>query len=198
MSSKKLKNIWRLIINPKLLELRKLHVGIKNCKQCVLHKERLNVVSGIGHYDPKVAFVGEAPGKEEDKTGYPFQGESGLILYRWIEELRLLDTEFSILNIVKCKPPNNRDPMDEEVSTCTDLWLKKQLDILEPEVIVSVGRIASAYFLGKEFKSGILTYAGKFYGNTYPMIHPSYFLRRGSKPNEWEPYLTKLKEKLNV
>ncbi len=198
MNSKKLKNTWRSIINPKLLELRKLHIGIKNCKQCILHKERLNVVSGVGHYDPKVVFVGEAPGKEEDKTGYPFQGESGLILYRWIDELRLLDTEFAILNIIKCRPPNNRDPMDEEVSTCTDLWLKKQLDILEPKIIVSVGRIASTYFLGKEFKSGILTYAGRFHGDYYCLPHPSYFLRRGSKPNEWEPYLTKLKEKLNV
>lgn len=123
-------------------------------------------------------------------------GESGLILHRWIDELRLLDTDFAILNIVKCHPPNNRDPMDEEITTCTELWLEKQLKILNPEIIVSVGRLASAYFLGKEFKSGILTYAGRFHGKTYCLPHPAYFLRRGSKQNEWEPYLIKLKEKL--
>ncbi len=181
----------------KLLELKKLHAGIVRCQQCNLYKKRINAVGGSGHFDPIVVFVGEAPGEEEDKSGLPFCGDSGLILYRWIDELRLLDTDFAILNIIKCKPPNNRDPMDEEISTCTDLWLKKQLNILEPKVIVSVGRIASAYFLGKEFRSGILTYAGRFYGDYYCLPHPSYFLRRGSKPNEWEPYLTKLKEKLN-
>jgi len=183
-------------MDSRLLELRKLHVGIEKCKQCVLHKNRANVVSGSGHYNPQVVFVGEAPGKEEDKTGLPFQGESGLILYIWIDELRLLDIDFAILNIIKCKPPNNRDPLDDEITTCTELWLEKQLAILEPEIIVSVGRLASAYFLGKEFKTGILTYAGRFYGKIYCVPHCSYFLRRGSKQNEWEPYLTKLKERL--
>ncbi len=183
-------------MDSKLLKLINLHAEIKKCKQCDLHKQRINAVSGSGHFNPIVVFVGEAPGEEEDKTGLPFQGESGLILYRWIDELRLLDTEFSILNIVKCRPPNNRDPMDYEIKTCTDLWLKKQLEILEPKIIVSVGRIASAYFLGDKFKSGILTYAGKFYGKVYCVPHPAYFLRSGSKQNEWEPYLIKLKERL--
>ena len=183
-------------MDSRLLELRKLHEEIKKCTKCVLHKNRINTVSGTGHFDPKVVFIGEAPGEEEDKTGQPFQGESGLILYRWADELRLLDTDFSILNIIKCRPPNNRDPMEDEIKTCTDLWLLKQLEILNPEIIVSVGRLATAYFLGDRFKSGILTYSGRFYNNIYPIPHPAYFLRHGSKPKEWEPYLTKLKEKL--
>ena len=187
----------------KLLELKQLHAGIVRCQECNLHKKRINAVSGSGHFDPRVAFIGEAPGEEEDKSGLPFQGESGLILYRWIDELRLLDTDFAILNIIKCRPPNNRDPFAEEIKICTDLWLKKQLNILNPEIIVPVGRIASAYFLGDEFKSGILAYAGKFYKDfmnrdIVPIPHPAYFLRNGNKSNQWEPYLTKLKEKLNV
>jgi len=190
-------------MDSRLLELRKLHISITKCTKCVLHKKRNKVVSGTGHYDPRVVFVGEAPGKEEDKIGLPFQEESGLILYRWIDELRLLDTDFAILNIVKCHPINNRDPLDEEIDTCTKLWLEKQLTILEPEIIVSIGRLASAYFLGKKFKSGILTYSGKFYKDSknrriFPAIHPAYFLRRGSKQNEWEPYLAPLKIYLNM
>ena len=88
--------------------------------------------------------------------------------------------------------------MSEEIDTCTDLWLKKQLDILKPEIIVPVGRLSSAYFLGKEFKTGILSYAGKFHGNYYCLPHPSYFLRHGSKQQEWEPYLAPLKIYLNM
>ncbi len=82
-------------MDSRLLELRKLHIGIEKCKQCDLYKQRVNVVSGSGHFDPRVVFCAEAPGEEEDKTGLPFQGDSGLILYRWIDELRLLDLDFS-------------------------------------------------------------------------------------------------------
>jgi len=190
-------------MDSRLLELRKLHKSITKCTKCTLHKKRINVVSGTGHFDPRIVFVAEAPGNEEDKTGLPFQGDSGLIVYRWIDELRLLDTDFAILNIVKCHPPNNRDPLDEEIDTCTKLWLEKQLKILNPEIIVSIGRIASAYFLGGVYRVGILTYAGRFYKDSksrsiFPIVHPSYFLRRGSKQKEWEPYLAPLKIYLNM
>lgn len=172
-----------------------LSVRITNCKRCDLYKTRINAVPGIGHYDPKFLFIGESPGKSEDESGIPFYGSSGDMLYEWIEYLNLEDNEFAINNILRCRPPKNRDPKPSEIKICTSAWLIRQIDCLNPEVIITIGRISSGFILGPEFKTGIVDYGGKFYQRSrliYPVPHPSWVLRNGGKKEIWEPYLRSL------
>lgn len=182
----------------KKLEILSNHIS--RCKKCSLHETRKNVVIGRGHYNPYFLFLGEAPGEEEDEQGIPFCGDSGVLLDIMIEYLELQSEEFAIGNIIKCRPPDNRDPKKEEIDICTKLWLKKQIELLDPKVIVTVGRIASAYFLGNKYLTGITKYAGEFFKqpnyDVYPICHPSYFLRHGNKGREemWKPFLENLVE----
>lgn len=150
-------------------------------------------VIGRGSLDPRVVFVGEAPGAEEDRQGLPFVGRSGKLLDEWIGWLGLSDDDFYIVNVIKCRPPNNRDPTKDEVRVC-EPYLKKQLELLDPDVVVAVGRFAMNYFFPKmraiTKESGSLI-DGKFFVTP----HPSYFLRRGG--TGWEPYLEELRAFLN-
>lgn len=152
-----------------------------------------NVVIGRGSLSPRLVFIGEAPGAEEDRLKQPFVGPSGKILDRWIEYLGLTD-DYYVTNVVKTRPPANRDPTPDEVTLCTP-WLKKQLDLLDPQVIVCVGRFAMNFFYPK--KKSILAESGKLHDGKYYIVpHPSYFLRRGG--SGWEPYLEQLKELLKT
>ncbi len=148
-------------------------------------------VIGRGSLNPKVAFIGEAPGAEEDKQGLPFVGRSGKLLDEWIAYLGLSD-EYYITNVVKNRPPNNRNPTTEEIAVCRP-WLAKQLEVLNPEIVVCVGRFAMNYFFPK--KKAILTESGTLIDERYYIVpHPSYFLRRGG--TGWQPYLEELRKHL--
>lgn len=199
-----------------------LYEATKECEACDLRSGCIQVVCGRGFpYQHKhkglpidfyipVVFIGEGPGKDEDEEGEPFVGDSGYILELWIEWLKLQKKEFFITNIVKCRPENNKDPKQIYINTCTKEWLYKEIKFLNPWVIVPVGRLASAHFLGPEFKQGITSYNGEFYKTSkewhsksldkkhrlvYPIIHPSWYLRRGQQESEeaWSPQLRKLK-----
>ena len=149
-------------------------------------------VIGRGSLSPRVVFVGEAPGAEEDEQGVPFVGRSGQLLDEWIDYLGLGEDDFYILNVIKCRPPNNRDPTKEEVAVC-EPYLKKQLEFLDPDVVVAVGRFAMNYFYPK--KKAITKVSGELLDNKYYITpHPSYFVRRGGKG--WEEYLAGLKRVL--
>lgn len=177
--------------------LKELNTVIEHCVRCELCYTRNNVVVGRGSFKPLIVFVGEAPGQQEDIQGKPFVGRSGDNLNIWIKYINLSNEEYSIINLIKCRPPNNRDPLQSEIDKCSE-WLENQLIFLSPKVIVPIGRIAASYFLGNGFKSGILSYCGNFYTTEereqpiYPIIHPSYFLRNGNKG--WEKQLENLKE----
>lgn len=148
-----------------------------------------NLVIGRGGENPRVVFVGEAPGAEEDRLRLPFVGRSGKLLDEWIDYLGLGTEECYITNVVKCRPPENRDPTKEEVAAC-EPFLHEQLKLLEPEVVVCVGRFAMNVFFPK--KKGILKESGKLVDKQYYIIpHPSYFLRRGG--TGWEEYLNELR-----
>ncbi len=172
---------------------------IRRCKLCSLHKDRIQAVPGIGSYSSHFLFIGQNPGTEEDQAGIPFVGESGTLLHIWIKYLQLQEKDYAITNIVKCKTPENRRPSHPEIKTCS-YWLKKQLNLLTPQIIIAVGIIPSYYFLGHKYRKGILTYGGHFYKvdkkdyTIFPIPHPSYFLRKGSKEEEWMPYLHRLSE----
>ena len=118
------------------------------CKKCGLHKERNVPVIGSGNWNTEVMFVGEAPGANEDRTGFPFCGAAGKILDDLLLKADIERNEVYITNILKCRPSGNRNPREEEVKTCT-LYLDRQIDIIKPKVICCLGNFATAYIMGK-------------------------------------------------
>lgn len=160
--------------------MKQLVEDIKSCAKCELHTSATKKVIGRGSMTPKVLFIGEAPGAEEDKTGRPFCGRSGQLLQSWIDELELTKEDYAIINCLKCRPPENADPTREQLDACRE-WLDKQIEALDPEYIILVGRFA-AKEVG-DFDGSITKNAGRFFinkGYTYFTIpHPSYYLRQG-------------------
>lgn len=158
---------------------------IKECRRCQLSQTATNKVIGRGSFTPTILFIGEAPGKEEDKKGVPFVGRSGKLLNEWIEHLELSPDDYAIINCVKCRPPKNRDPKPEEIEACKE-YLYKQIKLLKPKVIILLGRISLKTILNRD---GITKIAGeKMYAEEpeflkqipiYALPHPAYFLRRG-------------------
>jgi DNA polymerase len=144
----------------------------------------LGKVCGDYGENTRVIFIGEAPGEEEDKLGHPFVGKSGQLLRDWIADTGLKADEYSILNIVKCRPPNNRKPIESECSTC-GVWLKQQISELGAKKLVIVGSTAAEFFLGKLpiYDGRILKYVGRVFNVTgYQMFilpHPAFVLRHG-------------------
>ncbi|MDV3103227.1 type-4 uracil-DNA glycosylase [Thermococcus waiotapuensis] len=128
--------------------MRKLEERIRACQRCPLGQLRTNAVPGSGSYNAKVMFVGEAPGYWEDQEGLPFVGRAGKILDGLLETIGLSREEVYITNIVKCRPPENRDPTEEEIRACAP-YLDSQIDIIRPKVIVPLGRHSMGYILRK-------------------------------------------------
>ena len=148
------------------------------CTGCRLHQTRTNTVFGEGDVDAKVFFVGEGPGEEEDRTGRPFVGRSGKLLDKMIVGMGLSRERVFIANIVKCRPPGNRVPGTDEVTTCTP-YLERQLEIVRPRVIVTLGHPAAKYMLGcKETMGRLRGHWHSWRGiKLMPTFHPSYVLR---------------------
>lgn len=119
------------------------------CTLCRLHRSRKNAVPGDGALDAKVMFVGEAPGHNEDIQGKPFVGSAGKFLNVLLQIAGLRREEVYITNVVKCRPPQNRDPADDEIETCTTNYLQKQVTMIKPKLVVALGRIAARALLGQ-------------------------------------------------
>jgi uracil-DNA glycosylase len=163
-------------------ELRRLTEEVRACTKCALHSQRTNAVPGEGSIDPEVMVIGEGPGADEDSSGRPFVGRAGQYLDKWLAAISLSrDTNAYIANIVKCRPPGNRDPLPEESFSCFP-YLQRQITLVRPRTILAVGRIAAQKLVGSE--AGV----GKLRGNVYsykeiPVIvtyHPSGVLRNPS------------------
>ncbi len=170
-------------------DLDTLKESVKNCTDCALCHTRQNVVFGVGAPDAEVLFIGEAPGAEEDKQGEPFVGRSGKLLDTLLASIELYrDKNIYIANIIKCRPPENRDPLPEEQKACA-LHLSRQIALLNPKIIVCVGRIAAKRFISEDFKvtaqHGQWTERdGRFIMGT---LHPAALLRNSSlKPAAFE------------
>jgi DNA polymerase len=132
--------------------------------------------------------VGEGPGREEDLAGIPFVGEAGRLLTRIINAMGLNREEVYICNVVKCRPPNNRDPEEDEIETCLP-FLREQLNLIRPQVICTLGRVAGQALLGKEFKITLEKGRWRFFMDIalMPTYHPAYLLRNPSaKRQVWE------------
>jgi len=164
------------------------HDIIGDCHRCKLCKSRTNIVFGVGDPDTKLLFVGEGPGAEEDRQGLPFVGRSGQLLTKMIEAMGLSRDRVYICNVVKCRPPDNRDPEPDEVLACST-FLKAQLNIIKPTVIVTLGRYASQTLLGtstpmSQIRGVWTTYEGV---DLMPTFHPAFLLRNPTKKKEvWQ------------
>jgi DNA polymerase len=154
---------------------------VRGCTRCRLHETRTNTVFGEGDADAKIVFVGEGPGENEDLRGRPFVGRAGEQLNKWIAAMGLRREDVYITNIVKCRPPGNREPAPDEVATCTP-YLERQLEILRPSVIVTLGRPALQYMLGQ--KVSITKMRGTWQQwrgiMLMPTFHPAYVLRNAT------------------
>lgn len=134
-----------------MTELEKLREDCLNCRGCELCQTRTNVVFGVGSGDAKLMFIGEGPGENEDLQGKPFVGRAGKLLDDMLELIDLDRTKVYIANMVKCRPPHNRDPLPAEQAACSH-WLNRQLELIHPAIIVCLGRIAAMRFIRPDFK----------------------------------------------
>ena len=154
----------------------------KNCKKCKLAQGRINVVIGDGNKNADIMFVGEGPGADEDIQGIPFVGKAGKLMDKAFEGIGIKREEIYIANIVKCRPPSNRNPEKDEAQACME-YLKKQIELVKPKVIVLLGSVALKNMLGDEY--GITKVRGTWIekdGIKYlPTFHPAALLRDESK-----------------
>jgi DNA polymerase len=169
---------------PSLMMLRE---EIGDCKRCKLSGKRMHIVFGEGNPDAQIMFIGEAPGREEDLQGRPFVGDAGMVLTRLINKMGFKREEVYIANIVKCRPPMNRDPEMDEIETCRSFF-ERQIAIIRPMVIMSLGRISTSTLIGNPGLK-ISAVRGKFFAYkgipVMPTFHPAYLIR-----NPKEKWLT--------
>lgn len=148
------------------------------CTRCELCKTRNNVVFGSGDYSAKLMFIGEGPGEQEDLTGLPFVGRAGKLLDDFLELIDIRREDVFIANIVKCRPPKNRDPLPDEQLACSE-WLLRQISLINPKIIVCLGRISAQWFIRSDFK--ISQEHGKWFDvegiKTMAVFHPAALLR---------------------
>lgn len=175
-----------------LWEELKFEVSI--CDRCRLSQNRTNPVLGEGNTKTLLMFVGEAPGKEEDENGRPFLGKAGQLLTKIFNSVQLEREEVYITNVVKCRPPRNRNPEEDELEAC-NRYLETQIALINPKLIVPVGAVASKYFLKEKMQDGISAVRGKIFDwdggiKIIPIFHPSYLLRNTSTKEGSPKWLT--------
>ena len=163
--------------------LESIATKIASCKNCILCKARTNTVPGEGVENPYVMVIGEGPGEDEDKTGRPFVGKAGQLLDKMLAAISLgRTTNCYIANIVKCRPPRNRDPRDEEQDACYP-WLAEQIRLVDPKIIICLGRIAATEIIREDFK--ITRERGRWFTvngvQTMAIYHPAALLRDVTK-----------------
>ena len=165
-----------------------LREAVSGCTQCALHATRTQTVFGVGNEDADWMIIGEAPGAEEDRRGEPFVGRAGKLLDEMLRAVGQGRDRVFIANILKCRPPNNRDPKPEESAQCRG-YLERQIELVRPKIILAVGRIAAQLLLDTDAPVGRLRGKPHQLGNT-PLVvtyHPAYLLRSPSqKGKSWD------------
>lgn len=173
-----------------------LYSEIERCQDCGLSKTRTRVVPGEGPEKVDILFIGEAPGWNEDQQGRPFVGAAGQFLTHLIQSIGLKREQVYIGNVIKCRPPGNRDPLPGEIESCSK-WLDKQIELLSPKLIVTLGRFSLArYFPGESI--GKIHGRPRKVGNVicFPMYHPAAALHQGSLRKMIEADMQKIPELL--
>jgi uracil-DNA glycosylase family 4 len=161
-------------------ELEAVAAEVASCTRCLLHRGRTKAVPGEGPPDAEILFIGEAPGFHEDQQGRPFVGSAGQFLDELLESIGLKREDVFITNVIKCRPPGNRDPLPEEMEACKP-FLDRQVELLQPKVIVTLGRFSMARAFPKARISRIHGQPRKIGGIIYyPMYHPAAALHQPS------------------
>jgi len=185
---------------PKETALKALREEIGDCKRCRLSEGRTNLVFGEGNPNAWIMFIGEGPGREEDLQARPFVGDAGMLLTRLIEKMGFKREDVYIANIVKCRPPMNRDPEKDEIESCR-MFVERQIEIINPEVIISLGRISAQTLIGN-LALKITAIRGNFFDYKgiplMPTFHPAYLLR--NPKDKWLTWsdVQKVLEKLQM
>jgi len=178
--------------------LQELAHDLKDCQRCRLASGRTQVVFGVGSAQARVMFVGEAPGFYEDRQGEPFVGAAGKLLNELLEGAGLSRNDIYIANVIKCRPPDNRDPLPDEVDTCKP-FLFQQIEMIRPKVVCTLGNFAMQTILGK--KVGIMKVRGQVFQVqdffVFPMLHPAAALHQGNLIEPLREDFRKLKEFLD-
>jgi uracil-DNA glycosylase len=179
--------------------LDRLSKRVEGCTKCPLSKTRRSIVFGEGDSHARLLFVGEAPGEEEDMKGRPFVGRAGKLLDQMIESIGLQRSEVYICNVLKCRPPQNRDPESSEVETCKP-YLTAQIDAIKPQIICTLGKHAYNTLLGvneaiTRIRGRVTLYNGI---QLLPTFHPSYLLRNQDAIKIAHEDMAKLKEMLKT
>lgn len=160
------------------IDLEGLATSLHDCARCRLSEKRKTVVFGEGAPDSRIMFIGEGPGAEEDRTGRPFVGQAGQLLNRMVIAMGVQRAQTYITNVVKCRPPGNRDPKEDEIAACSG-FLDRQIDFIRPDVIVALGRFAANRLTGTDKPLGALRGRWSHYKGV-PLLatyHPAYLLR---------------------
>ncbi len=175
-----------------------LYAECSSCTACELHKTRTNCVFGTGNKEADILFVGEAPGENEDKTGIPFVGRAGKLLDQYLYAVDIPRENVYIANILKCRPPKNRDPLPAEEDACMD-YLRRQVKLINPKIIVCLGRISAMRLIRSDYKitkeHGEWVTKGRFLITA--VYHPALLLRDPRKKEEMLEDMKKIKSKLD-
>ena len=169
-------------------ELPAVRAELGDCRRCKLHPYRTQIVFGTGNPQAKLVFIGEAPGRDEDLQGEPFVGQAGQLLTKIIQAIQLRREEVYIANIIKCRPPENRNPEPDEIAAC-EPFLIQQLQVIRPKLICALGTFAAQTLLKTEEK--ISSLRGKFHEYQgiplMPTYHPAFLLRNPNRKRDvWE------------
>ena len=167
-------------------QLEAIAAEVAACRNCPLHKARTHTVPGSGPANAEIMFIGEAPGFHEDQQGLPFVGASGKYLDQLLADVGLSRREVFITNVVKCRPPQNRDPMSQELEACEE-YLNRQIALINPKVIITLGRFSMAKYFPDGRISKIHGHPKRMGGRIYyPMYHPAAVLRTPNLRPEME------------
>ena len=160
--------------------LEEVAASVRSCVDCPLHRGRLNAVPGAGDPEARIMFIGEGPGYHEDAQGLPFVGAAGNLLNELLGEIGLRREQVFVANVIKCRAPQNRDPLPEEIEACSK-YLDRQIELLDPEVIVTLGRFSMGRFMPGERISRVHGSARKVDGRTVLAVyHPAAALHQPS------------------
>jgi len=169
--------------------LNKIREELGDCQRCPLAKTRTNLVFGAGDPDAQLMFVGEAPGRDEDREGIPFVGRAGQLLTKIIQAINMTRDQVYIANILKCRPPNNRNPEAEEIEKCYP-FLQQQIKVIQPRIICALGAFAAQTLLQTKTPIGRLRGRGHPFNKhslVIPTYHPAFLLRNPNKKRDvWE------------
>ncbi|MFA5207862.1 MAG: uracil-DNA glycosylase [Candidatus Paceibacterota bacterium] len=160
-------------------EFERINKDALSCKKCILYKKRISPVIGQGSLKAKIMFIGEAPGAKEDATGIPFCGRSGKFLDELLSSAQIDRQKVYICNIIKCRPPENRDPGEKEIKACSH-FIEKQIEVISPNVICPLGRLSMKFVMEKFGLESEIDVIGKIHGKVFkgketiiPFYHPA-------------------------